>query len=185
MMDSAGIVCTECGFTNPSWHVTCERCGARLTRPDDADVSPPARPERPGCIVTWAFVFGGYLLLYIGLTLFDISTDSDFMPEDGIFMLLLVALLAAAFVIIGGVWFLKPWARIPAIGLHLVIMMLFIGGQIYALSQDDDTTSTREEQREAVYADLCSGATWAVLNGYVIYWFATHREAFGSPSRRR
>jgi hypothetical protein len=172
-----GLTCSACGYVNPSWHTTCERCQARLVRPEDSYPATDERPRRPGCLIAWVMIFGSYTLVTGFLTLFDVVSVGAFGPADGVFMLLIAAAQVLSLGIVIGVWQRRPWARIPAIGLHFVLIALLIVSLVQSPGVDPATAETAEDEFRAS-ADVFGTAFWLALNGVYIWWLATRREVF-------
>lgn len=171
------VTCRVCGRKNGSWRTTCEQCGARLPRREDAPPRPAWHPVRPGFVTLWALLLAFYLAIYL-ITLAITVAAGEPVPED------LAALGAAgvgvlvAYVIIGGVWRMRPWARLPAIGLHVALIVLFVLSEI---ARQDAALTPNDADRAAAFFDAVGGVVWLAAHVAAIIWFATHRAAFQRP----
>lgn len=171
------VTCRACGRKNGSWRTTCEQCGARLPRREDAPPHPAWRPVRPGFVTLWALLLGFYLAIYL-ITLSITVAAGEPAPED------LAALGAAgvgalaAYVIIGGAWRMRPWSRLPAIGLHVVLIGLFVFSEV---ARQDGAPTPNDADRAAALFDTVGSVIWLAAHVAAILWFATHRAAFQRP----
>lgn len=172
------VACPVCGMLNASWHSHCDECGTRLIRPDDAD--PMIRTvERPGWLTGWAILFGGYVLLDGLLKLMGVLEGTDFRTVDTILLLAIMAWMVGALWIIGATWRRRSWARLAAVWVHVVLIGLFVAGQVYSLTADDSSdpintspavttgpvdSEDEPDPFESPVLDLCGSAFWIGLN---------------------
>ncbi|MBN1680717.1 MAG: hypothetical protein JW966_10520 [Anaerolineae bacterium] len=178
------IECPRCGESNPSWRAKCQRCDLWLPRPDDSPPPIPDRIKRPGYITGWALFFGFYILLSASLFASDSAAAATFSPVDLLLLIGTGVLTLAAVLVIAGVWRLEPWARVPAIVIHVVLIALVVANMVTSPLPDTPGTAsgdgTLSSDAFAQQADVCGNVFWILLNGAFIAWFATHKDTFRS-----
>jgi hypothetical protein len=165
------IYCSACGHSNLSWRSVCEKCRAQLATPNKTYV--PTRWERPGCVTAYAILlWGSAALAGIGGPISALILASE--KEDSVVLALFLAAVAigaaALNVAIGwGLWHLKNWARI----LVIVFQSLGVASSLASLCLTLALASGEVEPTR-----LCSTIVGLAINGYIIYWFASHSEYF-------
>ncbi len=181
----SGIRCPKCRHLNPIHRITCERCQAKLPRPEDAR-RPDRTFKRPNLIVGWALITFSYIIFSVVSYATIVVTAENINPLD---VLLLVASfigLIIGLVIVVGVWRLERWARIPALLLHIVLLALTIAGLIFGSDSSDEDTGTTispsgtvsEANNVVEGADVCGTIFWIGLNLGFMYWFAKNERVF-------
>jgi len=178
-----GITCRRCKHLNPIHRVTCERCQAKLPRPEDSPRPKQWTRNRPGYITGWAILFTAYVVL----TLLDygwrVTGSANFAPSD----VLVVGVVGVAFMVVlavvAGVWQMHPWARIPAMLLHVGLIVFIILTMLFAPRADRSTMNDEElaADTQTVVLDVCSGIFWIGFNIMYLVWFAKNKEQFEAP----
>jgi hypothetical protein len=109
------------------------------------------------------------VLTAIGLALILLASVIlvAFGEPPALLLLLAFAGTAVQTPILVGLWRMRNWARVAV-----------IGGVVLGLLTEVTTLRTGEYDVESA---LCGGLLGLALSGYVIYWFATHREKFLPP----
>lgn len=181
-----GIQCPKCHHLNPIHRITCERCQAKLPRPEDMR-QPDRTFKRPTLIVGWVLIFFAYIIFSVVSYGAATVIAQDVNPADVVLLVASFIGLLIGLVIIVGVWRMERWARLPAILLHIVLLVTLAAGMLFGSDSSDDedrgTTispdgTITEAENVVEGADLCGTIFWIGLNLACIYWFATHESAF-------
>lgn len=172
----AGQTCAVCGAHNASWRFSCEKCGARLVRPEDDPPPPPPGPRRPAWVTGWALLMALYV---IGSVITVVAGAASSVAGDPLAPLLLVisgVALLAGLVVIVGVWQLHAWARLPAIALHGVLIALLVASIVQG--GGSDVTPMSQAESVVAGADVCGTVVWVGLNVFFMVVFARQQELF-------
>lgn len=144
-----------------------DQTGADLA-PGGEPASPPSA-RRPGCVTAYALflclaaaLLGGAAIASVVLPL--VTGDTAFVPAGSLVVLL--ALAGLEFLIAVGVWRLRNWARVAAMVLHSLGILISLSGLLTILGGAD-------------IALVVARTLIAVgVGGYILYWFASHSEYF-------
>jgi len=174
----SGIYCSACGHLNSSSRLECEQCGTRLLSPDKPGDTP--APQRPGCVTAYAVLLGigaGLFVLAALGGVCGLTSDSGLGLGVGELLILAIGLgVACLYILLArGLWRLKNWARVTVIvlqSLGVAVALLQVCGAIGGVSGGVYGSET------GVGPILLGAVVGLAISGYIIYWFATHRQYF-------
>ena len=116
----------------------------------------------------WVLLLGMYLLIYTVVLALNAVTSTPLASRDVLTLGGATAGLAITAIILGGIWRMKAWARIPAIALHAVLLILFGVSEM---------TGGAADGAEGFFERASSVIWLGVLIG-VMVWLATHSGDF-------
>ena len=204
----SAVICPLCDTENPVDATHCVNCRVNLplalknpgeierirresSQPCDStrEESPPVRAadsalgERPGCVTLYAVFLGitAGLTAITGITSFSgliagynsRNSSLGVIQAAGALVLAGLALLLAK-----GLWQLKNWARITVIVIQslgvLISVLLF---RVFGMGYAREGLSNEVDPFHLILM-IIWGIMLCVIPGYIIYWFASHRECF-------
>jgi hypothetical protein len=136
--------------------------------------------QRPGCITAYVLIFGtlwtlgffGTMLITFGV----MGVQSNDLPRNASFITVLIVFVIVAifvlllFVYLRGVWQMRNWARIVAIGLH----SLGLCGSLVQIANGSMSRVSRFNSGPTIVGAIIG----LLIALYIVYWFATNREKF-------
>jgi ribosomal protein L40E len=199
-------ICPICGTENPVEATHCTNCRVNLRlalkdpdeierirrevgqhRESTREESPPVRAaysplgERPGCVTLYAVLLGivaGLTVIEGTISFFALIGGSYENPGLGIIVVAGILVVAGLeFLLARGLWQLKNWARITVIviqGLGVLSSVLYF--VLIALGTRAINLATREITYDT--SGIIGEIVGLAISGYIIYWFASHRQHF-------
>ncbi len=116
----------------------------------------------------WLLLLGMYVSVYVVVLLLDTAAGDALSARDVLILGAAGIGLAIGAVIVGGFWRMKPWARVPAIAVHAVLLVLFGYSELTG-----DTADGAEG-----FFERTASLIWLAALAAVIGWLATHRGDF-------
>ncbi len=116
----------------------------------------------------WLLLLGMYVSVYVVVLLLDTAAGDALSARDVLILGAAGIGLAIGAVIVGGFWRMKPWARVPAIAVHAVLLVLFGYSELTG-----DTADGAEG-----FFERTASLIWLAALATVIGWLATHRADF-------
>lgn len=175
MNANASIDCPSCKHANPGWRRTCERCSASLAPAQRAVTK---SSGRPGCIAAYALLVGlSGLIFTLGLvlTVADLASDRASLvaqlPMIGLLALFPIFLLTLA----TGLWRMKRWARLIAMGIHGLAFAAGVSAIAAALILERAALGPLD-----VIGLVAEMAPTLLISGSVWTWLARNGGRFGA-----